>query len=130
MNFGNDNKTALQAKFDAQKIAFGPIMFQAARSLQKMGILEIIKKQRNKGILISEIAKQLNISVYGVKVLLEAGLSMEIVRVEENRYFLTKTGFFLLSDPLTQVNMNFVHDVNYEGFSILTNPLKMESLRV
>ncbi|WP_461638051.1 methyltransferase [Labilibaculum euxinus] len=133
MNFGNDNKTALQAKFDAQKIAFGPIMFQAARSLQKMGILEIIKKQRNKGILISEIAKQLNIPVYGVKVLLEAGLSMEIVRVEENRYFLTKTGFFLLSDPLTQVNMNFVHDVNYEGFFDLDKSIengKPEGLKV
>jgi len=25
LNYGSDNKTALQAKFDAQKIAFGPI---------------------------------------------------------------------------------------------------------
>ena len=126
MNFGNDNKTALQAKFDAQKIAFGPIMFQAARSLQRLGILEIIKKQRNKGILINDIAEGLKLPVYGIKVLLEAGLSMELVRVENDLFFLTKTGFFMLSDPLTQVNMNFVHDVNYEGFHSLEESIVNE----
>ena len=124
MNFGKDSKTALQAKFDAQKIAFGPIMFQAARSLQRMGILEIIKNQRNKGILIADIAQRLKLPVYGVKVLLEAGLSMELVRVENDLFYLTKTGFFVLSDPLTQVNMNFVHDVNYEGFFSLEESIK------
>jgi ubiquinone/menaquinone biosynthesis C-methylase UbiE len=133
MNFGNDNKTALQAKFDAQKIAFGPIMFQAARSLQKLGILQSIKKSRNKGIRIVDIANELKLSVYGVKVLIEAGLSMELVRVEDDKFFLTKTGFFLLSDPLTQVNMNFVHDVNYKGFLSLEESIrtgKPEGLKV
>ena len=133
MNFGNDNKTALQAKFDAQKIAFGPIMFQAARSLQRMGILESIKKQRNKGIRITNIANELKLPVYGVKVLLEAGLSMELVRVENDKFFITKTGFFLLSDPLTKVNMNFVNDVNYEGFFSLEESVrngKPEGLKV
>lgn len=124
MNFGNDNKTALQAKFDAQKIAFGPIMFQAARSLQRLGILEIIKKQRNKGITIADISEKLDITVYGVKVLVEAGLSMEMLNVVDNKYYLTKTGFFILSDPLTKVNMDFVHDVNYEGFFKLEESIK------
>jgi ubiquinone/menaquinone biosynthesis C-methylase UbiE len=123
MNFGKDHKTALQAKFDAQKIAFGPIMFQAARSLQRLGILEIIKRQRNKGILIEDIAKELK-PLYGVKVLLEAGLSIELVRVEDDLFFLTKTGVFVLSDLLTQVNMNFVHDVNYRGFFSLEESIK------
>ncbi len=123
MNFGNDNKTALQAKFDAQKIAFGPIMFQAARALQNLGILECIRKQRNHGIQISEIANDLKLPVYGVKVLLEAGLSLELVRVENNHYFLTKTGFFILSDRLTHVNMNFVNDVNYKGFFSLEDSI-------
>ena len=39
-NFGDDKKSAFQAQFDAQKIAFAPIMFQAARSLRDLGILE------------------------------------------------------------------------------------------
>jgi hypothetical protein len=33
-NYGDDNKSALQAKSDAQKIAFAPIMFQAAKALR------------------------------------------------------------------------------------------------
>ena len=32
-------KTALQAKFDAQKIAFGPIVFQATKAMRDLGIL-------------------------------------------------------------------------------------------
>jgi len=133
MNFGKDDKTALQAKFDAQKIAFGPIMFQAARSLQRLGILDLIKRQRNKGILIADIAKELNLPLYGVKVLLEAGLSMELVLVVDDLFFLTKTGIFVLGDPLTQVNMNFVHDVNYQGFFSLEESIisgKPEGLKV
>jgi len=133
MNFGNDNKSAIQAKFDAQKIAFGPIMFQAALSLQRLGILECIKKSKSQGIRIVDIAKELKLSVYGVKVLLEAGLSMELVRVENDKFLLTKTGFFLLSDPLTQVNMNFVNDVNYQGFYSLEESIrngKPEGLKV
>ena len=36
-------KTGLQAKFEAQKIAFGPIMFQAARVLRDSGILAALQ---------------------------------------------------------------------------------------
>lgn len=122
-NYGDDKKSALQAKFDAQKIAFGPIMFQAARALRNLGILELIKKSR-KGISMDNIAKELNLSVYGVKVLLEAGLSLEMVRVENNNWFITKTGFFILSDELTKVNMDFTHDVNYMGMFELDESIK------
>ena len=79
LNHGSDTKSALQAKFDAQKIAFGPIMFQAARSLRDLGILKLIRSRRKEGIEMEEIARELNLSLYGVKVLLEAGLSMELV---------------------------------------------------
>ena len=33
--FAADGKSNLEAKFDAQKLAFGPLMFQAARALRK-----------------------------------------------------------------------------------------------
>lgn len=114
LNYGSDEKSALQAKYDAQKIAFAPIMFQAARSLRDLGILEVIQKHR-KGIGMEEVAKELNLSVYGVKVLLEAGLSLEMVRVENDLYFITKTGWYILKDDLTRVNMDFTQDVNYLG---------------
>ncbi len=114
MNYGDDNKTAIQAKYDAQKIAFGPIMFQAALALRNLGILEAVKKSR-KGIREDELAGKLELSLYGVKVLLEAGLSMGLVYMRNDQFFLTKTGFFILSDSMTKVNMDFVNDVNYLG---------------
>lgn len=122
-NYGSDKKSALQAMYDAQKIAFAPIMFQAAKALRDLGILEEVKKHRN-GIQIQEVAKNLNLSVYGVKVLLEAGISLEMVRVEDNKFFLTKTGWYILSDELTKVNMDFTHDVNYLGMFSLTDSIK------
>jgi ubiquinone/menaquinone biosynthesis C-methylase UbiE len=121
--YGSDKKRAVQAKFDAQKIAFGPIMFQAALALRNLGILDLVKDSEE-GISIEGAAEKLKLSVYGVKVLLEAGLSMEIVRVEEGRFHLTKTGWFLLCDELTRVNMDFTHDVNYLGMFTLTDSIK------
>ncbi len=122
-NFGDDKKSAFQAQFDAQKIAFAPIMFQAARSLRDLGILECLKEHKE-GITIEEVAKKLNLSVYGVKVLLEAGLSLEMVYAKEHKFFITKTGWFVLTDDLTKVNMDFTQDVNYLGFFKLEEAIK------
>ncbi len=123
LNFGSDKKSALQAMSDAQKIAFAPIMFQAAKSLRDLGILETIKKNK-KGVTIKEISKKLEIPIYGVKVLLEAGLSLEMVRVDEDKFFITKTGWYILSDELTKVNMDFTNDVNYRGMFSLSESIK------
>jgi len=59
-----------------------------------------------------------------VKVLLEAGLSLEMVRVENDHWFLTKTGHYIAGDELTKVNMDFTHDVNYLGFYHLQDAIK------
>jgi ubiquinone/menaquinone biosynthesis C-methylase UbiE len=121
-DYGSDNKKAVQAKFDAQKLAFAPIMFQAAKALRDFGILEYLLI--NKKASVETISKDLNISVYGVKVLLEAGLSIELVMLRNNEYILTKTGYFMLSDELTRVNMDFTNDVNYLGFFKLQEAIK------
>lgn len=123
LNFGSDKKRAVQAKYDAQKIAFGPVMFQAALALRNLGILELVKNSES-GITMEEVAATLSLPLYGVKVLLEAGLSLEVVRVEESRFHLTKTGWFILCDELTRVNMDFTNDVNYLGMFSLTESIK------
>jgi hypothetical protein len=123
LNYGSDKKTALQAMYDAQKIAFAPIMFQAAKALRDLGILETLKTNR-KGATILEVAEKLNLPVYGIKVLLEAGLSLEMIRVEDDKFFITKTGWFILSDELTKVNMDFTNDVNYLGMFSLVESIK------
>ena len=67
--YKNDSIDAVNAKFEAQKIAFAPLSFQAARALRDMGILDEISNARKQGITISELSKKLNISLYGVGVL-------------------------------------------------------------
>lgn len=123
LNYGSDKKTAVQAMYDAQKIAFAPIMFQAAKSLRDLGILALINDHKE-GITIKGIAEKLNLSIYGIKVLVEAGLSLELVRVEDDKFYLTKTGWFILADKLTKVNMDFTNDVNYIGMFSLTESIK------
>ena len=70
--------SALEAKVEAQKIAFSPIYFQAVMALWQLGILQLLRKNK-KGIRINEIAQQLDLSVYGVGVLLEAGANVNVV---------------------------------------------------
>ncbi|PLX03468.1 MAG: SAM-dependent methyltransferase [Marinilabiliales bacterium] len=122
-NYGKDDKSALQAKYDAQKIAFAPIMFHAAKALRDLGILKYLLKKRRKGCTIEEVAEALDLSVYGVKVLLEAGISLEMVYAVDHKYFITKTGYFVESDELTRVNMDFTQDVNYRGMESLQDSI-------
>lgn len=119
MNFyQTDSLPALKAKFEAQKIAFGPVAFQAARALRDLGILAAFEKRRAAGATVAEIADQLGLSEYGVKVLVEAGLGMGLFLWDEanNRFSTTKTAYFVLHDELTRVNFDFVQDINYDGF--------------
>ncbi|CAM3930922.1 MULTISPECIES: methyltransferase [Flavobacterium] len=110
-DFGSDKKNVVQANLDAQKIAFAPIMFQAAKSLRNLGILKYLF-DNNRGS-IETISEALDLSIYGVKVLLEAGLSLEMVYLKDNEFILTKTGYFILRDKMTNINMDFTQDVNY-----------------
>jgi len=63
LNFGSDEKRAVQAKYDAQKIAFAPIMFQAALALRNLGILELVKNSEE-GLTMEEVAGNLNLPLY------------------------------------------------------------------
>jgi ubiquinone/menaquinone biosynthesis C-methylase UbiE len=49
---------------------------------------------------------------------------MGIVRMQDERYILTKTGFFILNDSMTRVNIDFVHDVCYQPFFSLEESVK------
>jgi ubiquinone/menaquinone biosynthesis C-methylase UbiE len=132
-DYGHDDWPAIKAKFEAQKIAFAPVMFQAARVLRELGILKALQDGGKEGAGPEEIAGSLGLSRYGVEVLLDAGLSMGICRMKEEKYILTKTGHFILNDPLTIANMDFVHHVCYQPFFSLEESIvsgKPEGLRV
>jgi len=122
--FSKDKKSAFEAKEAAQWIAFGPVIFQAARVLRNTGILKLVEDNDKTGITIEEIAEKVKLPLYGVRVLLESGLSLGLVLVNDKKYTLGKTGYFILNDPLTKTNMDFVHDVNYKGLFYLEESIK------
>lgn len=114
--YKQEQKTAIEAKHMAQIIAHGPIVFQVAKVLRDRGILNVIEDAKSTGIALQDICQKVNLSEYGVRVLLEAGLGLHLVKyTDDEKFAITKTGYFILHDPLTNVNMNFVHDVCYKG---------------
>ncbi len=109
-----DDRSASEAKFAAQKLAFGPLMFQAARVLRDRGVLEFLRGRAMAGATEEEVSAEAKLSIYAARVLLEAGLAAEMLEYRERRYILTKIGYMILRDPMTRVNMNFVHDICYQ----------------
>lgn len=116
--------SAIDAKFEAQKIAFGPMYFQAVIALRDLGILEFIGNHR-KGVAITEIVNQLDVTDYAVRLLIESAVVIDVLETfEEDKVRITKTGFFLLKDEMTKVNVNFMNDVCYEGAKFMTDAFK------
>lgn len=122
--FSEDKKSAFEAKEAAQWIAWGPVIFQATRVLRNTGILKVIEESGLSGLTIGEIAEKVKLPIYGVRVLLESGLGLCLVLVNNKKYTLGKTGHFILNDPLTNTNMDFVHDVNYKGLFYLEESIR------
>jgi len=122
--FEQDHRSAVEAREYAQFLAFGPISFQAARALVKLGLLAAVEKSRRQGITVAEAATETGLSVYGARVLLEAGLGLGLVTNKDDRFFSTRTGHCLLHDPMTRVNFDFVNDVCYHGFSDLEQSVR------
>ena len=120
--YSKDRLTAREAQRLAQYIAFGPIVFQASRLMIKFGILE---RLRDGDMTLAEIVQATGLSEYAAKVLMEASLSIgtTLIDPKTDKFSLSKTGWFLLNDPATRVNVDFNHDVNYEGFFHLEEAL-------
>lgn len=115
--YAKDCVSAPDAQRLAEFIAFGPVVFQVARLMLKFGILEYLRDSQD-GVTREAVAAQTGLSYYAVKCLLEASLSIGLVVVKRGTdlFTLSKTGWFLLTDPAVRVNMDFNHDVNYEGW--------------
>lgn len=136
-SYFRDSRKAVEAKFEAQRIAFAPLAFQAARALRDLGILEAVSRAGEKGATAAAVAGELGLSAYGVETLLEAGLSLELVKLRGETpplaFVLAKAGHFILFDRMTRVNMDFVHDVCYQGAFSLAEAVRQgrpEGLKV
>jgi len=130
--YKEEKLSALQAQRLAQEIAFAPIVFQISRLMVKFGILQLLLDNRN-GLTIKQIAEKTGLSFYAVKVLLESSLTIGTVLRNEGKFTIAKAGYFLLTDKMVNVNMEFNHDVNYLGLFYLEEALlkgKPEGLKV
>lgn len=125
--------SAIDAKYEAQKLAFAPFYFQATVCLKELGILDLIAQAR-KGLSMEEIAEKTGVSMYGVKILVESGLCVNLLEeIESGIFQLTTVGRFVRSDRMTEVNMNFTKDVCYGGLAYLKESIisgKPEGLKV
>ncbi|MCT4622891.1 MAG: class I SAM-dependent methyltransferase [Schleiferiaceae bacterium] len=126
-------KETLDAKSEAQRLSFAPVVFQTIHCLIKFNVLEVLHANRKQGIGKDGLLQEVNISDYGLGVLLEMGLLADIVKFEDDKYHLTKVGYFLLKDPMTKANFDFVRDVCYQGLFYLDDSIekgKPEGLKV
>jgi len=114
--------SALDARFEAQKLAFAPVVFQCVRIARKWGLLERIDASAD-GLSIADLARDTGRSDYTLSVVLESCLSAGVVSMHEDRYRIEKTGQVLLHDELTQINFDFVQEVCYSGLMELETAL-------
>ena len=123
--YTSEQQSARDAQRLAEFIAFGPVIFQASRLMVKFGIMDMLRDSET-GMTRKELVEKTGLSDYAVKCLLEASLCIGTILVnpETDRFRLSKAGWFLLADTATKVNLDFNHDVNYEGWFLLEESLK------
>jgi len=119
---GRDDLPAFEAQRRAYEIAFGSIVFQVSRLMCKFGILKLLQENRE-GLNYGSIIEKTGLRKYAVQVLMEASLFIGTVKKKEDRFFLAKTGWFLLKDEQVRISMNFNHDINYLGMYDLERSL-------
>lgn len=122
--FKTDNIRAVDAKFEAQKIAFAPMCYQAIRTMLELGMMQAINDAGDAGITRKELAEKAKISEYGAGVLCEMALGMNVIKLSQDseagyadkeKFVIGKIGWMLLEDDLTKVNFWFTNDICYEG---------------
>ncbi|MBQ2067747.1 MAG: class I SAM-dependent methyltransferase [Paludibacteraceae bacterium] len=123
--FSKEPYNAQQAQEMAHLYSWGPVIFQVCRLLIKYGILDMLHDHKE-GLTQEEIAKATGLSDYATKCLLESALTTHIVLIdpETDKYTLAKTGWFLLRDAMIRADIDFNHDVNYEGWFVLDKALE------
>ena len=116
-HYTKEQLSARDAQRQAEFIAWGPVVFQASRLMVKFGIFDLLRDS-DEGLTRQEIVEKTGLSDYAVKCLTEAALCIGtiLVNTETDRFTISKVGWFLLNDPATRINIDFNHDVNYEGW--------------
>ena len=121
--YHSDDISAVDARAEADKIIFAPIVFNSVLSLNELGILPLIGSSGEDGISLEEIMLRCGVSHYTAMILLQMALGAGIVKKHGDNYILGKIGYFLLEDHTTKVNLDFVRDICYDSMKYLTESL-------
>lgn len=116
--------SALEAVKSAHLIALAPFVFQGAACLLEFGLLALLEKSQKNGITLTEAQSKTELSEYAVETLFQFGTSCKLIEKKRQKYFLTKTGWFLLNDPFVGANFAFAKDVCYRGLENLNSSFK------
>ncbi len=116
------HKARLEAFENAQRIAFAPFIFQATVAARDLGILSLLG-QSDEPMTIDEMVQKLELSHYGVQVLVELLACAGVLSIKDGRFTLTKTGECLIYDTMTEIHLNFANDVNYAALQYTTDAI-------
>jgi 2-polyprenyl-3-methyl-5-hydroxy-6-metoxy-1,4-benzoquinol methylase len=106
----------------ATRAAWAPLLFQAAKTARDLGLLTALVDGPKTP---AEVSAKTKCSLYAARVLLEGCEVLELVKLEPNdRFSLTAAGELVRTDEMTRVNMNFTHDVCYQGAFYLRESLE------
>lgn len=123
--YHDDHISALDARFEAQKIAFGPFIFQSAFAMRELGMLSALSDAGERGLSVDELSHKCGISDYGTRLLVQAGLGIGMIKkTDDGKLTIGKIGFFINDDYLTKVNMDFMQDICYEGAKELEQSIR------
>jgi hypothetical protein len=124
LTMGPGQGSALEAKSLAQWIAFAPFVFQATVVMRDRGLLAGIDAAGEAGIDAPQLAVQTGLTLYGTRVLLDFAVDIGLVQEADGAYVLAKTGYFVLNDDMTRVNMDFTRDVCYQALGALDESIR------
>jgi hypothetical protein len=114
---------AIDAQRKAHEIAFAPMVFQVTRVMMRRGIFRMLEDAGDDGLTVEQLSSRTHLSVYAVKVLCESALTAGSLCLDDDRYTLSKVGWFLANDESIRANVDFNHDVNYIGLFDLDRAL-------
>ena len=124
--------TAAEAQRLAQEIAFGPVVFQVSRLMLKFGIFPIIVRQTGRIYAARNQRADRTDTLCGTSI--TGSIADHRNHPVGRRPLCTgQAGWFLLNDKMARVNMEFNHDVNYQGLFHLEEALlngRPEGLKV
>lgn len=111
----------IQALADAQRIAFGPMVFQAVRAMVKLGLLQRLLDGEGS----SRKELQQAYGRYVADVLVESGVTAGVLHEDaDGLVTATDVAYCLMEDEMTRRNFDFIADVCYLGADRLGDSLE------